>query len=96
VRASVLNPFHNVRAEARRVIGANLSSLSLPNAVALYGAWVGSVTKPICLKNFAGNKVGTSPMRKMVVYLPAGYDDSSKHYPVIYIPVVENVLKMRS
>jgi enterochelin esterase-like enzyme len=44
----------------------------------------GRSPEPIGLKNFAGNKVGTSPMRKMVVYLPAGYDDSSKHYPVIY------------
>ncbi|MCW3094428.1 MAG: esterase [Chthonomonadaceae bacterium] len=39
-------------------------------------------------KNFAGNKVGTSPTRKMVVYLPAGYDEASKpnpkRYPVIY------------
>jgi hypothetical protein len=39
-------------------------------------------------KNFANNKVGTSPTRKMVVYLPAGYDESSKsnpkRYPVIY------------
>ena len=33
---------------------------------------------------FAGNKVGTSPIRKMVVYLPTGYNDSSKRYPVIY------------
>jgi len=36
-------------------------------------------------KNFANNKVGTSSTRKMVVYLPAGYDNTSKHYyPVIY------------
>jgi hypothetical protein len=33
---------------------------------------------------FAGNKVGSSPIRKMVVYLPAGYNHSSKRYPVIY------------
>ncbi len=33
---------------------------------------------------FAGNKMGTSAVRKMVVYLPAGYDGSSKRYPVIY------------
>lgn len=35
-------------------------------------------------KNFANNKVGTSSTRKMVAYLPAGYDNTSKHYPVIY------------
>jgi enterochelin esterase-like enzyme len=34
--------------------------------------------------NFAGNKIGTSPVRKMVVYLPPGYEGSSKRYPVVY------------
>jgi enterochelin esterase-like enzyme len=33
---------------------------------------------------FTGNKVGTSAVRKLVVYLPAGYDSSSKRYAVIY------------
>ncbi len=33
---------------------------------------------------FAGNKVGVSGVRKMSVYLPAGYDSSSVRYPVIY------------
>jgi hypothetical protein len=42
------------------------------------------VDRELQSKNFEGNKVGTSRVRKMVVYLPAGYDDSSKHYPVIY------------
>jgi Putative esterase len=42
------------------------------------------VDRELQSKNFEGNKVGTSPVRKMIVYLPAGYDDSSKHYPVIY------------
>jgi Putative esterase len=35
-------------------------------------------------EKFAGNKVGTSAVRKMVVYLPAGYDGASTRYPVIY------------
>jgi Putative esterase len=35
-------------------------------------------------ESFAHNKVGTSPLRKMVVYLPAGYDGSPGRYPVIY------------
>jgi hypothetical protein len=40
-------------------------------------------------ENIAHNKIGTNPVRKMVVYLPAGYDESSKsdptkRYPVIY------------
>lgn len=37
-------------------------------------------------KSFGLSKVGTNPVRKMVIYLPAGYDPvhSSKRYPVIY------------
>jgi hypothetical protein len=35
-------------------------------------------------KNFAHNRIGVSPVRRMVVYLPAGYDESSRRYPVIY------------
>ncbi len=34
--------------------------------------------------NFAHNRVGISPVRKMVVYLPPGYDETSKRFPVIY------------
>jgi enterochelin esterase-like enzyme len=42
------------------------------------------VDRELYSEKFAGNKVGTSAVRKMVVYLPAGYDGSSKRYPVIY------------
>jgi hypothetical protein len=35
-------------------------------------------------EKFAHNKIGISSVRKMIVYLPAGYDGSSKRYPVIY------------
>src|SRR5579863_3892711 len=42
------------------------------------------VSRELQSKNFTNNKIGTSPVRKMVVYLPEGYDGSSKHYPVIY------------
>ena len=35
-------------------------------------------------KNFARNKIGTSPVRKLAIYLPPGYETSSKCYPVIY------------
>src|SRR3984885_9554389 len=36
-------------------------------------------------KHIAQNKTGTDPVRKMLVYLPAGYDESaSQRYPVIY------------
>ena len=35
--------------------------------------------------NISGNKAGIDPVRKMVVYLPAGYNQfSSQRYPVIY------------
>ena len=42
------------------------------------------VNRELPSKNFAHNKLGVGPVRKMVVYLPAGYDGSSKRYPVIY------------
>ena len=42
------------------------------------------VSGEISSKNFAQNKIGISPVRKLVVYLPAGYDQSQQHYPVIY------------
>jgi hypothetical protein len=36
-------------------------------------------------KYIAQNKTGTDPARKMLIYLPAGYDESSsQRYPVIY------------
>src|SRR5215469_14634045 len=34
--------------------------------------------------SFSRSKIGTSPVRKIAVYLPAGYDGSSDRYPVIY------------
>jgi hypothetical protein len=34
--------------------------------------------------NFAGNKIGTDPVRRFLVYLPARYDESQQRYPVIY------------
>ncbi len=42
------------------------------------------VSRELRSEKFANNKVGTSPIRKMVVYLPPGYNGSSKRYPVIY------------
>jgi len=42
------------------------------------------VAREIESKNFAACKIGTSPMRKLVVYLPAGYETETRHYPVIY------------
>jgi S-formylglutathione hydrolase FrmB len=42
------------------------------------------VAREIHSTHFAQSKIGTDPVRKLVVYLPPGYDDSAKRYPVIY------------
>ena len=42
------------------------------------------VSRELRSEKFATNKIGTSPLRKMVVYLPAGYDSATARYPVIY------------
>jgi hypothetical protein len=43
------------------------------------------VERELRSENIAHNKTGTDSVRKMLVYLPAGYDESSsKRYPVIY------------
>jgi Putative esterase len=42
------------------------------------------VDRQITSTNFSGNKIGISPVRQMVIYLPPGYDSSTHRYPVIY------------
>lgn len=43
------------------------------------------VLREIRSESIAHNKAGVDPVRKMLVYLPAGYDESStQRYPVIY------------
>jgi len=42
------------------------------------------VSTEIHSSNFAHDEIGTDPIRKMVVYLPPGYEESSRRYPVIY------------
>ncbi|ADV81184.1 alpha/beta hydrolase [Terriglobus saanensis] len=42
------------------------------------------VDREIQSKNFTQSKIGVSPVRRLAVYLPAGYDGSQKRYPVIY------------
>ena len=42
------------------------------------------VDRQITSTNFADNKIGVSPVRRMVIYLPPGYDLSTRRYPVIY------------
>src|ERR1700744_605721 len=51
------------------------------------------VDRQITSVNFAGNKIGVSPVRRMVIYLPPGYSASTHRYPVIYFlpnPFEEN------
>ena len=35
------------------------------------------VSRELRSEKFSGNKIGTSPGRRMVVYLPAGYDSTT-------------------
>ena len=43
------------------------------------------IVRELQSENIAHNKAGTDPLRKMLIYLPAGYDESSsQRYPVIY------------
>jgi enterochelin esterase-like enzyme len=42
------------------------------------------VAREIQSKNFANSKIGVSPVRRLVVYLPAGYEASTQRYPVIF------------
>lgn len=38
----------------------------------------------VASKAFEGNKIGVSPQRRALVYLPDGYETSGRRYPVIY------------
>jgi hypothetical protein len=42
------------------------------------------VSREIHSTHFAQSRIGTSPVRRLAVYLPPGYEDSSSRYPVIY------------
>jgi hypothetical protein len=42
------------------------------------------VDRQITSSNFGGSKIGVSPVRRMVIYLPPGYHSSTHRYPVIY------------
>jgi hypothetical protein len=41
------------------------------------------VDRQIISTNFADNKIGVSPVRRMVIYLPLGFE-STRRYPVIH------------
>jgi hypothetical protein len=53
-----------------------------PDAVADSASQV--VDREIRSDKFSQNKIGVSPLRHMVVYLPEGYEHSNTRYPVIY------------
>jgi hypothetical protein len=62
-------------------------ALALLNAVPTFAVSAKSqvIVRELRSENIAHNKAGTDPVRKMLVYLPAGYDESSsQRYPVIY------------
>jgi hypothetical protein len=43
------------------------------------------VSRELQSANFAHNKIGTNPVRKMAVYLPGGHEGSSIRYPALHI-----------
>ncbi len=61
-------------------------SLTALSGTSAYAASTGSqvVSRELRSEGLAHSKIGTSPLRKMVVYLPAGYEASAQRYPVIY------------
>jgi hypothetical protein len=42
------------------------------------------VDREIQSTSFSHNKIGISPVRKLVIYLPPGYDQTAERYPAIY------------
>jgi pimeloyl-ACP methyl ester carboxylesterase len=70
--------------KCRRIFGAAaLLFLALSSAFAESGLSQ-VLDRQITSRNFAANKIGISPVRKMAIYLPPGYGASSRRYPVIY------------
>src|SRR5260370_690039 len=62
-------------------------ALAFLNAVPTFAVSAKSqvIVRELRSENIAHNKAGTDPVRKMLVYLPAGYDESSsQRYPVIF------------
>src|SRR5882757_7541547 len=62
-------------------------ALAFLNAVPTFAASAKSkvIARELRSENIAHNKTGIDPVRKMLVYLPTGYDESSsQRYPVIY------------
>jgi hypothetical protein len=70
----------------QKVLGATaLLAITLSAVSTLAQSTPGRIVdRQIASTNFADNKIGVSPVRRMVVYLPPGYDSSTHRYPVIY------------
>jgi len=57
------------------------TSISLANAAAPESQ---VVVRELRGESLAHSLIGTNPVRKLAVYLPAGYEGSAKRYPVVY------------
>jgi hypothetical protein len=60
---------------ATRGMAASIPAASTPSRI---------VSSEIHSAQFSQSKIATDPIRKIAVYLPAGYDDSALRFPVIY------------
>ena len=71
----------------RRGVSAVTLGIALGPAI-LHGADGGRVVmRDLRGESLTHNLIGTNPVRKLVVYLPAGYESSTQRYPVIiYLP----------
>ena len=56
----------------------------LPAASIAFAQQSSVIVREIHSTNFAGNKIGTNPVRRLTIYLPAGYAESTIRYPVLY------------
>jgi enterochelin esterase-like enzyme len=73
----------------RYLAGFAILVLAAPGISPLRAAESQVVARELRSGQFADNKIGTSPIRKMAIYLPPGYGDpansnAGKRYPVIY------------
>ena len=58
--------------------------LSIPRSFGAAAVESEVVNRELRSEKFANSKIGTNPVRKMVVYLPPGYQASMRRYPAIY------------
>jgi hypothetical protein len=70
----------------KKMLGATALLAIALSAVSTFAQSTSSliVDRQITSSNFGGSKIGVSPVRRMVIYLPPGYHSSTHRYPVIY------------